>query len=597
MMELLQKIVIGALSLYALWKVGPPVVDQYFLPTIECVAHTFHAIAAQPPPLTSFTPLQTPIAAEHAATTSKTVFVMQAGWTSQPEGATITGVSHGQRSEMGNDDGPFWNFFFSFGWCFRLISEASHTILLQLRQLLINFLYQVKLFAATFVIWNLLKHRNQMNIEYITAVHEREILGIQQESSALALARDLEIASLKAENESQKLELDSQTALLDEARREIEKKTLVEGQSESELAKLRSSLTDRDNTIAELDDSLAEVTTRAETAESSNKTLELRARKTRSDFDSTLQKKDNDINTHKRASEQAIKDGETARRELKEARAQSSKDKKWIIELEKQLSNSSKKVAELEAQAKENDASIGRKDGAMTSLRDEKQKLAKKVEKVTVERDRALRDGRTAKAKDKKLIGELHEQLTEANNLRQVAEAEAAEQKDQVTEATEQRKVAENKMASVKADAGSSISYIQRRLDAATASNEKMHTALTNERAEARDAAAKAKETEAALSERIAQLEEQLREKSVPSTRPGPRCVPPPNGKTNTPPEERGLPANTPTGPKERGLPANTPTGPKEKGLPANTLTGPKEKGLPANTPTGPKAGRGGKKN
>ena len=278
----------------------------------------------------------------------------------------------------------------------------------------------------------------------------------------------------------------------------------------------------------------------------------MKARKTRSDFDSALQKKDNDINTHKRASEQATKDGETACHELKEARAQAGKDKKRVVELERQLADASKKTAELKAQVKEKETSIGQKDGTMTSLRDEKQKLIKKVEKMTAERDRALREGSNAKAKDKKLIGELHEQLTKANNLRQVAEAEAAEQKDQATEAAEQRKIAEDKIASVKADAGSSFSYIQRQLDAATASNAVMHTTLANERAEARQVATKAKETEEALLERIAKLEEQLQEKAVPSTRPGPRFVPPANGKTETPPEERGLPANTPTGPKAR---------------------------------------------
>lgn len=402
-----------------------------------------------------------------------------------------------------------------------------------------------------------------MHIEYITAMHEREVVGIQQESFALALTKDQEIASLRAEKELQKLELDSQTALLDEARREIEKKALAERQSKSESAKLRSSLTDRDNTIAERDDSLAEVTRRADTAESSNKTTEMKAGKARSDFDSALQKKDNDINTHKRASEQATKDGEIARRELKEARAQAGMDKKRVVDLERQLADASKKTAELKAQVKEKETSIGQKDGAMTSLLDEKQKLIKKVEKMIAERDRALRDGSNAKAKDKKLIGELHEQLTKANNLRQVAEAEAAKQKDQATEAAEQRKIADDKIASVKADAGSSFSYIQRQLDAATASNAQMHTTLANERAEAREVATKAKETEEALLERIAKLEEQLQEKAVPSARPGPRCVPPANGKTKTPPEERGLPADTPTGPKERGLPANTPTGPK----------------------------------
>lgn len=70
-MDFMRNIVLGALSLYALWKVGPPVVDRYFLPTIECVAGTYHAIAPQPPPLTTFTTLQIPMAAESTATISK----------------------------------------------------------------------------------------------------------------------------------------------------------------------------------------------------------------------------------------------------------------------------------------------------------------------------------------------------------------------------------------------------------------------------------------------------------------------------------------------------------------------------------------------
>ena len=102
------------------------------------------------------------------------------------------------------------------------------------------------------------------------------------------------------------------------------------GAVQDKIVKLHSGLMAKDKTIAHREQVLAKAIKRAETAEKSNKTLESNARKSRSDFDSALQKKDNDINTHKRKSEQAIKSADVARRELKDVRIQTGKRKKKV---------------------------------------------------------------------------------------------------------------------------------------------------------------------------------------------------------------------------------------------------------------------------
>ena len=97
------------------------------------------------------------------------------------------------------------------------------------------------------------------------------------------------------------------------------------------------------------DDFLAKATERAQTAEKPKKSLEDKARKIRSDFDLALQKKPNDIDDHNSASECGAKDGDTARRELKEARAEAGRNSKRITQLEAQAINLEKKIPELEA--------------------------------------------------------------------------------------------------------------------------------------------------------------------------------------------------------------------------------------------------------
>lgn len=614
MWEILRNLVITIVGLYTLSKVGPPAVERYFLLSIEYVAGSFHGVAPQPAPATAFTHMQTPIAAGPKSTPLQTLFVRQAGYEtiSTPKVATITGTSNSEgplyRTHSGHfsqSDGLF-SLYPIFGW--------SHRILYYLRQLLDSFLCQVAMLTTLIISCGLLKYREKMTIENLAKTHKREIVGVWEESSALTVSKDLEIASLSAQNNSQRDALDAQEVLLnaakEEARRANEAKKLAEEQAETEIAKLKSSLTSKDD--------LAKAIERAESAEKSNKSLESNARKSRSDFDSALQKKENDISAHKGASEKAVEDRNTARRELKDSRTKASRDKKNISELVEQ-------AAELEAQVKEKDAVIGRKDGLVTKLREEKQTLMKDVEQVTIERNRALRNGSNAKTRNEKLIGELQKQVTEVKNLRKVAEAKASEQEALAAKATEQQKVAEEgatqqaareaeaeqickaekentlreeanaaevaeqlktkdeEIAALRADAETSCGYLQRLLDTARVANEEKDILFAQAKADAQKAEAEAKETQEALRERIANLEEQHKEKSVWSdiaapnsdlssqdrpvdrlpdsnnrptghsrskNRPAPRWEPPAEGTTKTPPEARGLPANTPTGPK-----------------------------------------------
>ena len=65
---------------------------------------------------------------------------------------------------------------------------------------------------------------------------------------------------------------------------------------------------------------MAEAHGRVKTAEDSIKNLEKRVKKNRSDYDSILQRKENKIDTHKRAFEEVTKDKDSARTELKETK-------------------------------------------------------------------------------------------------------------------------------------------------------------------------------------------------------------------------------------------------------------------------------------
>ena len=366
------KAILFATGLYTMYQVGPQAVDVYFLPTIEYVAGTFHAVAPQPAPATTFMHIHAPMPAGPTLAVLKTVFVEQAGYetVSAPETATITGMNDGRwRSSNGSRPsgqdrygdssshgaGYFYRFASVFGWWGNTIRVANHAVLLWFRKLLDSFLFHTIGVTALIVSWKLLDYRNQVTIKNIIALHKQKVAGIQDEMSAQAVAKDLAITSLNAQNKSLRDQLDRQET---EARRANEAKELAKKQSETEIAQLKSQLTEKDKVMKKHDSDLAEATNRAEKAEKSNQNLENAGKKNRSDFESALRKKENHIDAKKRACDQAIADRDTARRELQEARAETSKDRKKINGLEKQVADGQKKSGELEAQVKSKDASL-----------------------------------------------------------------------------------------------------------------------------------------------------------------------------------------------------------------------------------------------
>lgn len=72
-------------------------------------------------------------------------------------------------------------------------------------------------------------------------------------------------------------------------------------------------------------------------------------------------------------------------------------------------------------------------------MQEERQKLIKDIEKMTAERDRALRDGRKVKAKDEKQIGVLQAQVKKAESDRETSEAKVLEKEALAAEVAEQR--------------------------------------------------------------------------------------------------------------------------------------------------------------
>ncbi len=92
-------IVVSVFAIWSLSKYGPPAVDNYFLPTIEYVSGTFHAIALQPAPVTASSHTYTPMAAGPTFTIPQTVFVQQTGYETRSmlERATIVVMKYGQR--------------------------------------------------------------------------------------------------------------------------------------------------------------------------------------------------------------------------------------------------------------------------------------------------------------------------------------------------------------------------------------------------------------------------------------------------------------------------------------------------------------------
>ena len=286
---------------------------------------------------------------------------------------------------------------------------------MQLRRLLDNFSYQVVLCSAIFITYRLLKYRDEKNVQTNTAIHDQQILGLQEELSSLHAVKDVEIASLKKQLQTLVLR---QNDLLEEARKGIEARSSAEEQSKKRITELNSGLKDKDNALAKRDKELAAATKRAETAEHSNTMLEKKAKTSRSDFDSSSQKKENEIEKLKRACQDAVKEDETTRRELKEAKAQASKDRKNVTELEKQVTESKKKAAELEVQIKDKEASLAQKD-------------------------KALKERTDAKTSYAKTITDLRAQLLKANNLRQLAEEKAANQEALAAKAVDDCKAAQ----------------------------------------------------------------------------------------------------------------------------------------------------------
>ena len=355
-----------------MYKVGPEATDQYFLPTIEYVAGTFHAVAPRPAPATTFMHVHAPMPAGPTLAVLKTVFVKQDGYEtmSRPETATITGIngdrwrSNAYSTQSGQEnDGDssshghshFYRFVHFFKWFARTTRVANYDLLLWLRKLFDSFLFHTIGFTALIVSWDLLDYRNQVTIKSITALHEQKVAGIQEDMSAQAVAKDWEITSLNAQIKLLRDQLDEQVTEIWHA---TEAKELAEKQSETEIDELKSRLTEKDKTINKRGGDLAKAIDRAENAEKSNQNLETTGKKKRSDFESALQKKGNEIGAQKSACDQAIADGDTVRRELKEARTETNKDRKKINGLEKQVADSQKKTGELEAQVKAKDASL-----------------------------------------------------------------------------------------------------------------------------------------------------------------------------------------------------------------------------------------------
>ncbi len=255
-------------ALYGVWKVGPPVVENYYLPTIEFVAGTFHAIAPQPASDTNFFHMRTPMAATHISMVLKTDDVLQAGYGTMPmpEAATMTGVSNNQlpftvyhnASESSSPDSsqhgsPWYEFSPIFEWCSRTVYQANNAILRNLRQLLDNFYFQVMTFTGTIVSWKLLKQRNKMNIKNLKASHKQDLVGIQEEISVLRTVNGPEISLLTAESKSQKDQLDTQSILLDNFREEARVANEAKTLAEEKMEKMEKGKIDQEEKIEKIE--------------------------------------------------------------------------------------------------------------------------------------------------------------------------------------------------------------------------------------------------------------------------------------------------------------------------------------------------------
>ena len=445
--------------MFAIWslsKYGPPAVDTYFLPTIEYVSDTFHAIAPSPVPATASVYAHTPVAAEPTFTIPETIFVRQtgSGTRSVPERSTITVLKQHFAAEEEEASRAFYATNQLYSRIYRIL-ESIQGILMEIKaHICASFPGMVPPFGL--VAW--------FQIRYMQYLRK------------LATAEDFKIMELSLANhpDVNDREINRLRTMLEKSEKDSKR---AEEQYKTELDELKSSLTDKDNKIIERDGNLAmalkraesaeksnkalenkakkiqsdldSILKRADTAEKSNKNLEYQAKKSQSDLDSALKKKENEIEKHKHASEQAAKDGDTVRGELKSARAQAVKDSKTIDELQKQATVTKKTTAELESQIR---ASIGRKDEMTTKLQDEKQELMARVKTLTVEQNKALKVGRDAANRDQMFIGELRGQVAKANSLCKAAEGKASTQEAMVADAIEQQKVAKEKASEQEAE-------------------------------------------------------------------------------------------------------------------------------------------------
>ena len=542
--EIFRNLVLAAFGSWVLTQYGPPIVDRHFLPTINYVADTFLAIAPLPPPSTTLMPKQPPIAIAPTPVVLKTIFVEQAtihGTESSRIRATITAMHDGKGSRS-HDDLSIWGgglfrcLSAIFDWWIRLVYDVPQGILFHLRRLFDNVFFQISLLIAPVISWQLTKIHSQMILERITAVHETEIAGVNEESSTNAAAMNLLITELQGQ-------IEAQGSHLTEVQAELSAKNLAEVQFKSEISKL----TDRINEIAGL---VAEANSRADTAELLNKTVEKKAKAARSDHDSALQKKENEVSTQKNAREKAAEDRDFARSELKAARAEAAQDKKRITQLQQQVTESATNASAFQDQLKRKEAIIDQKDGTIRRIRDEA--------------DRTSKEARKAKTTDRDYLRKLQAQIDNANKLRQVAEAQTSRKE-------QESKAKDDKIEDYK----TSLTYRERIFGSLQESHDKWRAAYEKEQAAAREAATKAQENEAALQKRVAELEEQIQGISASSNVAGPnsdasppqerstsqpvvpfsgprrpRYVPPAKGEIFAHPEARGLPADTPRGPK-----------------------------------------------
>ena len=272
-----------------------------------------------------------------------------------------------------------------------------------------------------------------------------------------------------------------------------------------------------------------------------------------------------------------------------EVAARRQADKATIENLKKQTETDAKSILELRKKAN----SIGPKDETIAQLNAqvfEGNNLRKAAEAKKSEQESSVAETIKRRNLAEERARQQEKRAAAAEARCKTAEEKASQAEANALEAAQLLKSRDEQLATLKADSNSSHGYLQRCLDTAQQVNAGLHTSLAEARSDALKAEAQAKETQEALRGRIDKLEKQLPQKPIRSDivalsrvfsskelsvipqpvplvrlprshteqhdhwgsdyRPVPRWEPPAKGKTMTPPEERGLPANTPTGPK-----------------------------------------------